>query len=348
MFFKSLFKARPENRVLVTGSHRSGTTWVGTILAAHQEAEFIHEPLNVTDGHPRMRKAVRHNYSYICPQNERPFLKGYRAVLKTGCQAEECRKAHVRHSWTVIKDPFALFSIPWFASRFNCRSIVTVRRPVSMISSLKRLQWHFDHRHLLEQPLLMRDYLEPYRAEMEAVISGPADDIIAQGCLLWRMVYDVVAQLKVASPQIVIVRHEDLSLNPWGEFFDLHKKLGIRVGAPTKKAIEFFSNSLNPKEASVNPPHTVALDSRANLDNWQHRLTAAEVNRIRNLTADVAYLYYTDAELENFATAYRPSRQPLAPAASEQKGLARLSRKLSRKLASQWHPTLGATGLSPS
>jgi hypothetical protein len=315
VLFKRWFEScpqTPENRVLVTGSHRSGTTWVGTILAAHEEAEFIHEPLNPTDGHPLMRKAVRHNYSYICPRNERPFLEGFRGVLKAGCQAEECWKAHVRHSWSVIKDPFALFSVPWFALRFNCRSVITVRQPVSLISSLKRLQWHFDHRHLLEQPLLMRDWLGPYRAEMKAVIGGPADDVIAQGCLLWRMIYGVVARMKDVVPPTVIVRHEDLSLDPWAGFYDLHDKLGVSTGAPTDKAIEFFSNSLNPKEASVEPPHTVALDSRANLDNWKHRLSEAEVDRIRRLTADVASLYYTEAELDDFAAAHQPRRLPFA------------------------------------
>ena len=58
----------------------------------------------------------------------------------------------------------------------------------------------------------------------------------------------------------------------------------------------------------------MALDSRANLDNWQHRLTTAEVDRIRELTADVAYLYYTDAELDNFAAAYRSVRRPSSTA----------------------------------
>jgi hypothetical protein len=295
-----------------------------------------------------MRRAVRHNYPYICRENERPFLSGFRRVLGAGCQADECRKAHVRHSWTVIKDPFALFSLPWFASRFECRSVITVRRPVSMVSSLKRLKWHFDHRHLLDQPLLMRDFLEPYRADMEAVIRGPKDDVVAQGCLLWRMVYEAAAQFKVAAPETVIVRHEDLSLDPWGGFCDLHAKLGIEVGPATEKAIEFFSSAENPKEANVEPPHTVALDSRANLDNWKHRLTTAEVDRIRDLTADVAYLYYSEAELDDFAAAYRPKRRPSAPTSADpfgtvKSGLNRLSLPVEA-----WNSGLNVAGMSHS
>lgn len=306
---------RPERTVLVTGCHRSGTTWLGTVLAAHEEAAYIHEPLNVSDGPEVMRAAVRHSYTYICRANQREFLPRFRAVLAAGCQAEECYKAHVRHAWTLIKDPFAVFSVGWFAAALGCRSVITVRQPVSVVSSLKRLGWRFDHRHLLDQRYLMRDWLAPYRAEMEAMIARP-DDVIGQGCLLWRMVYRTVAQLRERVPETIVVRHEDLSLAPWSGYYGLLHKLGIRPGKATDKAIEFFSNAENPKETSVEPPHTVALDSRANLDNWKHRLTPDEVQRVRELTAEEAGLYYSPAELENFAEAHREQRETTRPSTS--------------------------------
>jgi len=35
-----------KSPILVTGMHRSGTTWVGRMLAASREAVYFHEPLN--------------------------------------------------------------------------------------------------------------------------------------------------------------------------------------------------------------------------------------------------------------------------------------------------------------
>ena len=58
------------------------------------------------------------------------------------------------------------------------------------------LNWPFDFRDLLDQPMLMRDHLEADRAEMESM---PADDIIGQSALLWRMIYRSVH----ADPQAV-------------------------------------------------------------------------------------------------------------------------------------------------
>ena len=82
----------------------------------------------------------------------------------------------------LLKDPFAVFSVPWFAKRLNCRVVITVRHPAAFTSSLQRLGWSFDFKNFLGQPLLMRDHLETYREHMLAV---KTEDVIGQGALLW-------------------------------------------------------------------------------------------------------------------------------------------------------------------
>ena len=56
------------------------------------------------------------------------------------------------------------------------------------------------------------------------------------------------------------------------------------------------SNSENPSELSRKNVHSVRLDSRANLHNWKRRLSADEITRVRQLTEEVAYLYYPDVD----------------------------------------------------
>jgi hypothetical protein len=36
-----------QSPILVTGAHRTGTTWVGKMLAASPQVAYISEPLNV-------------------------------------------------------------------------------------------------------------------------------------------------------------------------------------------------------------------------------------------------------------------------------------------------------------
>ena len=199
------------------------------------------------------------------------------------------------HQHPLLKDPFAAFSVPWFVERLNCRAIVTVRHPAAFASSLKRLNWSFDFNDLLDQPLLMQDYLEPYRKDMQAV---KADDVIGQASLLWTMIYRVVHSVRQRIPSIQVVRHEDLSLDPVSGYRALYESLDLNFTPRVEQAILNSTSSENPKEVSRKKVHAVKLDSRANLDNWKHRLTSDEIVRIRAVTEEVAASLLSRSELE--------------------------------------------------
>ncbi len=95
--------------------------------------------------------------------------------------------------------------------------MVTVRRPEATVSSIKYLKWRIDVANLLEQPLLMRDYLEPFRADLER-FAGKPDDVIASASMMWKAAYAAVDKYRRIAPNIIVLRHEDLSLNPVEEF----------------------------------------------------------------------------------------------------------------------------------
>ena len=191
----------------------------------------------------------------------------------------------------LLKDPFAVFSMPWFVDRLNCQVVVTVRHPAAFASSLKKLNWSFDFRELLDQPLLMRDHLESDRKDMEAM---PTDDIIGQASLLWRMIYRVVHSTLKLHPDCKVVRHEDLSLDPVGGYHELYQFLELDFTQHAEKSVQNSSSSENPTELSRNKTHSVKLDSRANMHNWKKRLTIEEITRIRKLTEGVSHLYYPE------------------------------------------------------
>jgi hypothetical protein len=190
----------------------------------------------------------------------------------------------------LLKDPFAVFSAPWFAQSFNCRVVICVRHPLAFVSSLKRLGWGFDFQDLLSQPYLMRDHLEPFRDEMLVCPSN----IIDQGCLLWRMVYTVVNGFQDTYPDFMVVRHEYLSQDPEIGFQDLFECLGLEYSYKVQQTLILSSHGSNPGELSARQVHSVKLDSQANLSNWQKRLTEREVERIRDLTADIAAKFYSE------------------------------------------------------
>jgi hypothetical protein len=299
--------------ILVTGTHRSGTTWVGKMLAADAMTAYISEPLNVLHRPGVYRVKVDHWYPYVCEDNGNEYLPAFQELLEFDYHLwDEIRSLRSRKDFlrmgrdflifynglmrgqrALLKDPFAVFSMPWFAKHLNCKVVITVRHPAAFASSLKRLTWPFDFQNLLDQPLLMRDHLELYRDEMQSM---KPDDIIGQAALLWKMIYYSVHATCERNPDFIVVRHEDLSRDPVPGYRDLYKLLDLAFTSRVEKTILNSSNSENPVELSRKKIHGFKLDSRANIDIWKKRLSVEEVDRIHKMTEEISALYYSDAE----------------------------------------------------
>lgn len=299
--------------ILVTGTHRSGTTWVGKMLAADSSTAYISEPLNVLHRPGVFHTKVTRWYQYICEENQNEYLPSFKELLEFDYHLwGEIRSIRSRRDFlrmgrdfaifytglmrgqrVLIKDPFAVFSLDWFAKCLNCRIVVTVRHPAAFASSLKRLNWPFDFQDLLDQPLLMRDHLEPYRGQMEA---AKRDGIIGQSALLWNLIYRSVHATLQRNPDFIAVRHEDLARDPVNRFRELYRALDLDFTPRVEKTILTSSRSDNPVEPSRKNIYAVKLDSRANIDNWKKRLTPEEIDYIRKRTEEISSLYYSDAE----------------------------------------------------
>jgi len=299
--------------ILVTGAHRTGTTWVGRMLAASRDVAYISEPLNVLHRPGVFRAPVSKWYTLINEENESAFLPAFREMLtfrygvwreirslrsakdvaRMGRDLSVFLRGRLTSQRALIKDPFAVFSAPWFAERLNCRVVFTTRHPAGFASSLKRLNWTFDFKDLLDQPLLLRDLLEEDRAAMKSISMG---DTLGQAALLWRVIYRGVVRMINLHPSFIMVRHEDLSLDPVNGFGSLYKKLGLNFTPKVEQKIMNASSSGNPNELSTKKVHSVKLDSRANIDNWKKRLNVDEIRHIREMTSDVAELCYPDAD----------------------------------------------------
>lgn len=301
--------------ILVTGAHRTGTTWVGKVIATTPSLTYISEPLNVNHSLGVLGVPIQHWYTYICEANEAAFLNAYRDTLnfryRTLLAGKSLQswddllkmvrdqliflRANLLNHRPLLKDPFAVFSVPWFSRKLNCRIIVVVRHPLGFVSSLKRLDWSFDFHNLLAQPQLIQDHLEEYREEMADIVEHPGD-IIGQGILLWKVVYSVVAKFGRQLEDVLVVRHEDLSLQPLKEFSKIFNHLDLGFNEDISRKIVDTSQGDNPQELPLGREHAVQLDSRANLGNWRRRLTTSEVDRIVASTKDHLDNFYDQDE----------------------------------------------------
>ncbi|MGW8250980.1 MAG: hypothetical protein ACWGO1_10085, partial [Anaerolineales bacterium] len=175
--------------------------------------------------------------------------------------------------------------------RLGFHVVITVRHPAAFASSLKRLEWPFDFNDLLKQPLLMQHWLEPFRSEIEKALTA---DVISQASLLWKIIYQVVEDYHHAHPEFILVRHEELSLDPLGGFGDLFKRLGLDYNTAARQAVQSASSPSNPGELPERSVHAYRLNSQANLTRWKERLTVEDVERVREITGETAAAFYPD------------------------------------------------------
>src|SRR5687767_4572407 len=139
--------------ILVSGSHRSGTTWIGRMLAESPSLFYIHEPFSVTDPPSRgiCNTQFNHWFTFITRENEASVYKPVRNMiqlkydlaggLKTYRSREglrELRREHIsfwrnrqKRSKVLLKDPMAFFSAGWLAERFDMNVVMVIRHPAA-------------------------------------------------------------------------------------------------------------------------------------------------------------------------------------------------------------------------
>jgi hypothetical protein len=285
--------------LLVTGMPRTATGWVGRMLEASGRLVYVHQPLN--PNHPPgrspgvLRAEVRHAFQYISEDDERDWLPAFRDTVQLRYHPlAELRRNHapddlwraagqmagfargrLRGRRVVLGDPYAVFAAPWLHRRVGCQVVVTVRDPVATVSSWRRLGWRPTLGDLLAQPALVRERLAPFRGALEAAGADPAD-VVGQATMLWRVIYGTVLAFRKEIRGVVVVRAEDLSVDPAPTFAALYDRLGLPFGPAAERAIA----------------RTIHAGGRAR----QEGLRRQEAARVRALTADVAPAYGYVAE----------------------------------------------------
>ena len=298
--------------IVVTGSHRSGTTWVGRMLCLSGEAGYIHEPLNPVRRPGWMRHGVPYWYVYITEDNEHLYredlesamafrfparnLLGIRKPEHTGMLLSDFGRSlrpRMSKARPLLKDPFALFSASWLERRYEADVVVTIRNPVAFVGSIKRLNWQFKFKTLLSQGALMRDWLYPFESEMRRCRDEDVD-VVDQGIVLWNVLHHAIDRMRADHPSWAVVRHEDLARDPSAGFADLYRGCGLTWTPGVERQVAAFSSADSGAELPTWRHGSVKRDSAGATETWKARLAEDEAERVRAGTAGIASRFYGD------------------------------------------------------
>ena len=267
--------------ILVTGAHRSGTTWIGKMLALAPGVGYIHEPFSPFTAPGISGAPFDRFYTEVTAENEAEYLPGlertlrfeygYRrqlgAVRSPGDAVRSVKdalafsRARREHARPLVKDPIALLSAEWLAERFGMDVVVTIRHPAAFAASVLRLGW--------------LDSLDDAGRE-------------------WQRLYATVDGYRDRHPDWEFVRHEDASREPLETFERLYERLGLELTPRARHEIAGHSAPSNP--AQPRSRHAVRAHSAAVAEGWRSFLTPDEAARLREATREVWPRFYSDED----------------------------------------------------
>src|SRR5918997_6336868 len=209
--------------ILITGSHRSGSTWLASMLALSKNSLMAHEPFNIEPWAYALDGLAKYWFTYAPALPQDAALKAFSKVLERRTRKIFLKNElqywipPLRRGRLIVKDPIAALSSDWLARNFGLEVVILVRHPAAFAASLKRLNWRHPFEHFLGQEVLMQRHLEPYRAEIE---SRP-ENIAEQAAIIWKCIYGVLFAYLDSNANWVVRKHEDLSSNPVAELSNL-------------------------------------------------------------------------------------------------------------------------------
>lgn len=305
--------------ILITGSHRSGSTWVGRIIAQSPEVVYIHEPFSVSDAPSKgiCNTKFKYWFTYVTVDNDKNYYRPIKdmlalkynliAALRTARNWsmakqfwQEYRQFVSYHQAGIIpliKYPIAFFSAEWLQKKFDMNIIVLIRHPAAFVSSIKKLNWSHPFSHFLAQDLLMKNILSPFQEEITKYANSQPS-IIDQGILLWRIIHYTILQYQQQHPEWLFMRHEDLSRKPLTNFTKIFQYINLALTADVIMTIQEYSGAENPPDTDspVGSESTLKRNSQLNIWNWKKRLTPSEIFYIRNEVEEESKYFYSDAD----------------------------------------------------
>lgn len=289
-----------KQNILVTGAHRSGTTWLGEVIRKSKGYIYFYEPLNSRG--KNIRNPMEFQYESITPDSASERKKEYLAYLNRyqifsfknivdylfhsksvfasikGLAKEPLKLIYQKN---ILKDPLALLAAEWMYEKLNLKVVVIIRHPCAVVESHKSRGWRFNFSHLTKQPELVLE-LSPYMELMEN-ISNTEADCVERAAIWWTILNNRVLYYLDKykdNKDWSFITHEFLLQNPVKNYSLLFDRIGIPFTKRIKNYIEDSTRIQNGKNKHLK------RDNTALINKWQNKLTTEEINTVMDICRD--------------------------------------------------------------
>jgi len=294
-------KNRGMGALLVTGMHRSGTTFVGKILSESPEVVSLHEPFNREFGisgvdvvYPSdLNDCLRGQIGQVLTLNfkvtrvapgdsflksiARGFVGGRTNIDKYKAKWQIFKSTEIKT--LIIKDPFLILNCAQLADGFGISSVVTLRHPVAIWRSIRRMNWVFDFEKFANEVIVKR-YTHLTRIEINKLSE------VEKFSYLYLILYSSALEASKVSNMIHLVKHEDICINPIDMFSNMATKVDIKF-TDSMRQLVYQKTSSDKAQYDNDKLHNFDRDSKALAWSWCDAEYSEEEDIIREICGDI-------------------------------------------------------------
>lgn len=234
--------------ILVAGTARSGTTWLGDLIASQIPCRIMFEPF-----HPLLVPEFRtfHYFEYSRPDAENPKLHAFAQRIFKG----EIRNRWIDHKnervfskYRLIKEIRANLSLKWLHDNFpEVPVIFLMRHPCAVVASRLQLGWATDRdiEPFLSQLDLIEDHLTPF---MSLILNAKTAE--EKHAIIW-CVSNLVPLRQFKTGKLKVIYYEHLCTQPEIVMPSIISSIGAQYTPPAADAFNKPSQTTRRKSAIV-------------------------------------------------------------------------------------------------
>ena len=292
--------------VVVSGAHRSGTSVLGEVVAQAANTWLVWEPFNQHWGLRGVSGAYRFQVDadaplivalrrYLCTGRAAWSIKrgsSGRVPLWARRMAEHWRRwwlwRHNRGATAVIKDPFALLSLPALQpSITTAPALVAIRHPCSWILSLRRVGWPAGPE--LNALIAQESVYETHLAKLLPRRDWRKADDLEAGARAWYCLYHLfLIQMNLTSRTgALVMPMETFSREPAASLQLIFRSLRLPLPQDLEHVVTQYTGPDNVVAPIGNTVHWLRRDSRRLSEVWKEQMCRAEIERVRRITEGV-------------------------------------------------------------
>jgi hypothetical protein len=278
-----------QRPILVTGVPRSGTTWLARLLTTSPGTALAgREPMNPRGRQYALGGTLRGWTRLLEPsRSQRLRLRSAYLGLNPWVYSRYGRRqwaAALPRTRIIVKDPFAMLSVPAVTGATRARTVLLYRHPGAILTSYRRMGWLPDLdelRPIVTAYNMSKDQASPEIADLPA--EGAVGEAEAMGHF-WNALYTIALDDLRRVPDALVVAHEEVARGGAPAGRRLFCELGLTWSKLTEEDLAVGDT---PASADPRTLHNLERSPVEVAGAWRSKLSPADLSTIETVTEAV-------------------------------------------------------------